>query len=196
MNEAKEKIQELVEKYESVKASGKIKKYTEEETKKDFILPFFNILGWNVYDREEVSAEEHIISSGRVDYGFYINGRAKFYLEAKPLKADLNIEEFAKQAIRYSFNRGVTWAVLTDFEAVKVFNAQSPSQYLGDKLYFEIKYPEYLERFDQLWLLSKESFKEDLIDQEAEKVGKKLQRIPVTEQLYKDLSECRKLLID
>ena len=91
MNEAKEKIQELVEKYESVKASGKIKKYTEEETKKDFILPFFNILGWNVYDREEVSAEEHIISSGRVDYGFYINGRAKFYLEAKPLKADLNI---------------------------------------------------------------------------------------------------------
>jgi len=194
-DQAKEEIKLLVKKYEQTKESGKIKNYTEESTKKDFILPLFKALGWKV-DEDEISAEEHEISSGRVDYGFYLNDQPKFYLEAKTLKADLDIEEFAKQAIRYSFNRGVTWAILTDFEAIKVFNAQSPSQYLGDKLYFEIKYSEYLNRFDQLWLLSKESFSEDLIDQEAEKVGKKLQRIPVTEQLYKDLNECRKLLID
>ncbi|PIP74589.1 MAG: hypothetical protein CO135_03790 [Candidatus Levybacteria bacterium CG_4_9_14_3_um_filter_35_16] len=192
---AKEEIKKLIAKYEQVKSSGKINSYTEEETKNAFITPLFKALGWNFEEKEEVSAEEHEISSGRVDYGFYINDRPKFYLEAKSLKANLNMEDFAKQAIRYSFNRGVTWAVLTDFEAIKVFNAQSPSQYLGDKLYFEIKYPDYLDRFDQLWLLSKESMREDLIDKEAERVGKKLQRVPVTEQLYKDLEECRKLLI-
>ena len=43
--DAKQKIQELVEKYEKVKTSRSVSKYTEEETKKDFILPLFRILG-------------------------------------------------------------------------------------------------------------------------------------------------------
>lgn len=190
----KTKIKELIQKYDAVKNSGKISSYNEEETKNAFIKPLFEALGWNFSEKEEVSAEENIISSGRVDYGFYIIGRIKFYLEAKPLKADLNNEDYARQAIRYSFNKGVTWAILTDFESIKVFNAQSPSNYLGDKKYFELKYSEYLPRFDKLWELSKESFTEDLIDKKAEEVGKKLQRIPITELLYKDLNECRELL--
>lgn len=192
--QAKQKIGELIKKYEEVLKSGEAKKYTEEETKKDFILPLFEALGWDVFNKKEVSAEEHIKSSGRVDYGFYINGRTKFYLEAKPLKADLNDEDFAKQAIRYSWNRGVTWAILTNFESVKVFNAQAISKYLGDKLYFEIPYSEFLERFDQLRQLSKDEFGHDLIDKEAERVGKKLQKVSITSLLYKDLNEGREIL--
>lgn len=195
-DKAKEEIKKIIAKYEQVKNSAKINSYTEEETKNAFIKPLFEALGWDFSEKEEVSAEEHISLSGRLDYGFHINGRPKFYLEVKKLKADLNNEEFARQAIKYSFNKGVTWAVLTDFEGLKVFNAQSPSKYLGDKLYFELKYSEYLNRFDQLWLLSKESFKEDLIDQKAIEAGKKLQKIPITELLSKDLNECRKLLTD
>ena len=184
----------LIEKYEQVKKSNQIKKYSEEETKKDFILPLFEIFGWNVSDRNEVSAEEHIASLGRVDYGFYINGRVKFYMEAKGLKEDLHREEYAKQAIRYAFNKGVTWAVLTNFESIKVFNAQAISKYLGDKLYFEISYDKYIDRLGQLLQLSKNSFEKDLIDIEAKKVGKMLQKIPVGELLYKDLKECREIL--
>ena len=84
-NEAKEKIKDLIDKYEKIKSAGRLKSYTEEETKKDFILPLFEVLGWNVFDKEEVSAEEHVSLSGRLDYGFYINGRPKFYLEVKTL---------------------------------------------------------------------------------------------------------------
>ena len=157
--EAKEKIGLLVEKYERVKNAGKLKSYTEEETKKDFILPLFEILGWDIYNKNEVTAEESI-SSGRVDYGFYLNNRIKFYLETKRLSADLHKEEFANQAIRYSWNKGATWAVLTDFESIKVFNAQDIKRSLADKLYFEIPYTDYLSRFDQLWLLSKKSFRQ------------------------------------
>ena len=73
--EIKEKIQELIDKYLAARHAGEVQRYTEEETKKDFILPLFNLLGWNVHDKKEVSAEEHIKSSGRVDYGFYLNGR-------------------------------------------------------------------------------------------------------------------------
>lgn len=194
-DEAKAVITKLVEKYESAKASNLISKYTEEETKKDFILPLFKALNWDVDDKNEVTAEEHQ-SSGRVDYGFYLNSRLKFYLEAKSLGADLHKEEFANQAIKYSWNKGATWAILTDFESIKIFNAQDIERSLGDKLFFEIPYAQYLERFDQLWLLSKDSFEENLLDKEAEKVGKKFQKIAVTTLLYKDLDNCRQILTD
>ena len=197
MEEAKKKIEQLIAKYEEIKANGAIKKQSEEQTKKDFILPLFEALGWDVYskDKAEVTAEEQI-SGKRVDYGFYINGFTKFYLEAKPLKADIHREEYAEQAIRYSWNKGVTWAVLTDFETLIVFNALSPEKSLHGKKYFEISYKEYLSRFDQLWLLSKESFLKNLLDQEAEKHGKKLQKVSVTESLSKDLNECRRILTE
>lgn len=194
-NSAKAKVKFLIEKYEKVQARGEVSRFTEEDTKNVFIKPLFEALGWDFANRDEVSSEEHIASSGRVDYGFYINSQPKLYLEAKKLKADLNIEDFAKQAIRYSFNKGVTWAVLTDFESIKVFNAQALSKYLGDKLYFEIKWPDYLEFFDRLWELSRESFLEGQIDKKAEEAGKKLQRVPITETLAKDLGESRRILL-
>lgn len=192
-DEAKLKIIELVKKYEQVIETRSISKYTEEETKKDFIQPFFHALGWDTQNKNEVTAEEHQ-QSGRPDYGFYLNSRCKFFVEAKALKTNLHNEEFANQAVRYSWNKGVIWAVLTDFESLKVFNAQVIDKSLFDKLFFEIKYSEYLDRFDQLWLLSRESFENNLLDIEGEKVGKKLQRVSVSELLYKDLNECRGIL--
>jgi len=191
--EAKKKVQGLINKYQKAKDDGKLKSYTEEETKKDFILPLFEILGWDVHNKNEVSAEESI-SGKRVDYGFYINNRVKFYLEAKKIKVDLHKEDYANQAIRYAWNKGAVWALLTDFESIIVFNAQDIERKLGDKLYFEIRYTEYLDRFDQLWLLSKEAFKNDELDKDAEKHGKKFQKVPVTSLLYEDLERCREIL--
>lgn len=193
-NEAKRKIQELVSKYEQVKLSGRIDKYSEQDTKDSFIRPMFEALGWDFDDREEVSKEEFVNSAGRVDYGIYLNNQPKLFIEAKKLGADIHKPEFAEQAIRYCFNRVVTWAVLTDFESLKVFNAQNVSENLSNKLYFEIPYSQYVERFDQIWQLSKESFETGLIDKEAMKVGKLQQKITVTEQLAKDLNEIRDLL--
>jgi len=193
--EAKEKIAKLIDKYDKVKSSGNIRSYTEEETKKDFILPLFEALGWEVFDKNEVSAEENI-SGDRVDYGFYLDGKIKFYLEAKKLSADSFKEDFANQAINYSWNRGATWAILTNFEHLKVFNAQVIEKDLSDKQFFEIPYNQYLERFDQLDLLSKEAFQNNLLDKKAEEWGKKLQRLPVNSLLYKDLQRCRDILTE
>ncbi|MEK7540697.1 MAG: N-6 DNA methylase [Patescibacteria group bacterium] len=192
--ETKQKIKKLVEKYEKAKNSGILKSYSEEETKKDFILPLFEALGWNTFEKKEVSAEEHIESSGRVDYGFYLNDRVKFYLEAKKISVDLFKEDYAHQAIRYSFNKGVVWAILTDFEGLIVFNAQEINKSLADKKLFDIPYNQYIKRFEQLWLLSRESFENDLIDKYAEEHGKKLQKVPISSLLYKDLQECRDIL--
>lgn len=192
-DEAKLKIKDLVQKYKQVIETRAVSKYTEEETKKDFILPLFRALGWDVDNKNEVTAEEHQ-SSGRVDYGFYLDERLKFYLEAKALKSDLNQEVYAYQSVKYSWNKGATWAILTDFESLKVFNAQDIDSSLANKLFFEIPYSKYIERFDQLWLLSKEAFKENLLDKDAEEHGKKLLKVSVSALLYKDLDECREIL--
>lgn len=193
-NEVKNKVQSLVDRYEGIKKErGLLRNYTEEETKKDFILPLFELLGWDVYNKKEVSAEESI-SGDRVDYGFYIDERIKFYLEAKKLGADLHKEEYAQQAIKYSWNRGVNWALLSDFEGIKIFNTQDPKASLASKLLFSISYSEYITRFEELYLLSKESFEKGLIDLYAERHGKKFEKIPVSELLYKDLNECREIL--
>jgi len=53
-----ERIKELISLSKRKKNSSEIKKYKEENTKKDFILPLFEALRWDVYSRmEENSAK-------------------------------------------------------------------------------------------------------------------------------------------
>lgn len=194
--ESKRKILELVEKYQRVKIDGRVKQYNEAQTRNEFIEPLFSYLGWdmrNIENENEVTTEEKI-SRDRVDLAFRINGIPKFFLEAKSLKTDLNLEQYARQAINYSWNKSVTWAVLTDFESIKIFNAQSESRNLSDKLVFEIAHEEFISDFDRLWLLSKESFNRNELDIYAEKYGKKQKSLTVNEKLYGDLKNARQLL--
>ena len=191
--QAREEIKALVEKYNKIIESGKAKSYNEEMTKKDFILPLFRALGWSVEDSDEVTAEEKI-SKGRVDYAFRIEGIPKLFLEAKAIREDLDRKEFAEQAINYAWHKGATWALLTDFEGIKVFNAEWKSVNYLQNQFFSINCNRFLDNFEQLWLLSKESLGLGLIDKEAEKWGKKAKKIPVDKQLLSDLTRFRELL--
>src|SRR5665647_2121427 len=121
-------IKALVDKYQEAVKEGRISKYNEEMTKKDFILPLFSALGWKTDDSREVTAEEKI-SKRRVDYGFRINGIPKFFLEAKSFKEDLDERKYIEQAISYSWHKGCTWAVLTNFESIKIFNAEIKTEH-------------------------------------------------------------------
>ncbi len=197
-NDVRQKIKGLVDKYQLVQISKKIKTYSEEDTIKDFILPLFEALGWDTANKEEVSAQDHIKGSGRPDYNFKINGVTQFYLEAKKLAADLDDEEFAHQAINYSWNKGVTYAILTDFQGIKVFNAQRIEKIDSiDKLVFELPYEKYLSDFETLWLLSRDSFLDKRLDAFAEKHGKKEKSVAVAtviQKLNQDIQWCREEL--
>ncbi|MCD6227775.1 N-6 DNA methylase [Candidatus Micrarchaeota archaeon] len=193
--EAKKIIAGLVEQFKKDLESGKANKYKEEETKTRYIQPLFEALGWDFSAKaDEVSMEEKI-SGKRVDYGFRINGVPKFYVEAKAVKKDLERKEFAEQAINYSWHKGCPWAVLTDFEGLKIFNAEW--KYIDNpyrNLFKDLKYYEYVEKFDDLWLLSKESMKKGELNTVAEKYGKKIKKKPVDKQLFSDLIEWRRKL--
>jgi len=190
---AKQEVRELIEKYNKVLEEKRASRYNEEMTKKDFILPLFRALGWDVENSLEVTAEE-TISRKRVDYGFRINGIPRFFLEAKALKADLNDRNFIEQAIDYAWTKGCTWAVLSDFGTVMIFNAEWKTEDLLQNLLKSIPCREFLDRFDELWLLSRESFEQGLIDREAEKWGKKTKLAPIDQQLLDDFSRWRNAL--
>jgi type I restriction-modification system DNA methylase subunit len=194
--EAKQQIQKLVEKYQRVAEAGKIKSYNEAQTRNEFIEPLFGFLGWdmrNLITDNEVTTEENI-SGGRVDLAFRFNNIPTMFLEAKAMKVDLDEWKWAEQAINYSWNKSVTWAVLTDFESIKIFNAEIPPKSISQNLFIELSCRDFINRFDQLWLLSKESFEQKLLDKEAQKWGRLTLRKQVGEKLFEDLMSWRVLL--
>jgi hypothetical protein len=193
-----ERIIELISKYDQIKKSGEIKRYNEESTKKDFILPLFEALGWNVYNRgkknDSISAEE-TISKKRVDYGFRINGIPKFFLEAKSLKEE-NIQsnpKYVTQAIDYAWMKSCSWAVLTNFETIAVYNADWKSGYFGGNLFFVLHPNDFLtdSRFTNL---SKVAFENNELDKTASKYGKKQVKNPINKQLLQDMIHFREIL--
>lgn len=189
-------IQRLIDKYDELAKMGKVKNYNEAQTRNEFIEPLFELLGWdmrNFHNFNEVTTEEKV-SKGRVDLAFRTHGIPVMFLEAKALRENLDEWKWAEQAINYAWNKGVTWAVLTDFEGIKVFNAEIPPTSLYNNLFFELKYHEYVSDIERLWLLSKESFLEKRLDAAAEKWGKKQRRTNVSDKLFADLLKWRQEL--
>ncbi len=193
-----ERIRELVEKYNQLKQSGEIKKYNEESTKIDFIQPLFEALGWNVYNRgkrnDSMSAEE-TISKKRVDYGFRINGIPKFFLEAKSLK-EANIEnnpKYVTQAIDYAWMKSCSWAILTNFDTIAVYNADWKETIFGNNLFFVLHPSDFLsdKRFE---LLSKSAFEQNELDKIASQYRKKQIKNPINKQLLQDMIYFREIL--
>ncbi len=195
-SKAQEKIQELVQKFRREQAAGVIGQYNESETKTGFIEPLLQALGWNTQDRNEVGLEEKI-SRGRVDYSLKIKGSPKIYIEAKPPRARLTKAEAISQAITYGYNkRSVQWVLLTDFQELRLFDVtiRPNKRNLEAGLRMDLTYDRFLERFDDLWLLSKESVESGLLDRSL--LSKKLDRLrrPVDKEILEDMKRWREVL--
>jgi len=195
-SETREKVQQLVEKFQREQAASVIGQYNESETKTGFIEPLLQALGWNTQDRNEVGLEEKI-SGGRVDYSLKIKGSPKIYIEAKPPRARLTKAETISQAITYGYNkRSVPWVLLTDFQELRLFDVtiRPNRRNLEAGLRMDLTYDRFLERFDDLWLLSKESVESGLLDRSL--LSKKLDRLrrPVDKEILEDMKRWRELL--
>jgi type I restriction-modification system DNA methylase subunit len=186
---AKAEIARLVEDYERSKSDGRFSRFSEEETKKDFILPLFRALGWRV-DSSEVSAEERILR-GRADYGFKIGGVTKFYVEAKPLSTDVWERTYLQQVIDYSYAKGVPWAVLTNFGRTVVLYAEARDPNPFNSHFLDLSAANYLSEFERLRLLSRSAIAGNELDSKAEAFGRKPKKQPIDKQLLKDLNSFR-----
>jgi adenine-specific DNA-methyltransferase len=186
------RIKSLVAKYEGLVPQQR-KALNESQNCKDFILPLFEALGWSVYS-DEVATEENI-GGKRADYTFRLNGVAKFFLEAKKPGVDLHQENFAEQAISYAWHKSVPWAILTNFETLKVFSAEWDEVDPERSLVFEIKCSDFAAS-EKLALLSRQSIEKREIDIWAEREFKKPKRENVDIQLAKDLIRWRTVLFE
>ena len=88
----------------------------------------------------------------------------------------------------------MTWALLSDFEGLKVFNAEWKEANPFNARFIEFDIDNYLTDFDRLWWLSKTETASRRLDAEAEKVGKKEKRQPVSQILFDDLKRWRENL--
>ncbi len=187
---AKAKISELVSKYKGYEARGMLKGLGEPDTKRVFIEPLLEALGWNMKDLGEVSMESNVLRT-RADYAFMVSGVFKFFLEAKAVNVELEEKE-AEQSVDYAYYKSVPWAVLTNFRELIIYNAEA--KYNKDSRFLKFTLDDYVSRLGELLLLGKEAFASNEIDTYAEKVGKKIKPEPVGKALLNDLMAWRKAL--
>jgi type I restriction-modification system DNA methylase subunit len=183
------KVEQLVQKFKALSAARR-RDFNEAATRQAFILPLFAALGWNVTDTAEVSPEEKT-SRGWVDFSFRLSGIPRFFLETKKIAADLADPRWVRQAIDYAWTKSVTWALLSDFEGLRVFNAEWKEDNPLRSQFIEFSVDTYLTDFPRLWWLSRPETAAGTLDREAEKVGKKVRKEPVSYHLFDDLKEWR-----
>jgi hypothetical protein len=155
-------IRGLLERY--VKdALEKVRKYpekpwTEENTKAVLVEPLLKVLGWDVHNLDEVERGYQVTVGTKkveVDYALKVNGKPKAFLEVKALGKDL--EPYIEQALSYAKVGDVEWVILTNGRELRVYDATQKFQIIGLTL------DEYVKRYDELLLLSKERMKEGVL---------------------------------
>jgi len=94
-----------------IQTEKKIQSLNEEATKQSIILPILQLLGWQVFDADEVYPE-FSIEKTRVDYALRNGTINKVFIEVKRINEDL--EKHQEQLLTYSFRQGVNLSILTN----------------------------------------------------------------------------------
>jgi len=177
-DQTKRKVEELVKKYtdfEKTQSRKEMDGISEANVRADFIDPLFEILGWDISNPDEYDREHFIRGTGFADVALKQNGVPIVFIEAKRFggiphirergDGDWTMEE--RQAILYAARSNCKWAILTNFEKFRVFNAATGLTILN----FEIIY-DYQDRFSELLYLTKDSVESGRIEKLAEREEK------------------------
>ena len=190
--EGQQTIRGLIDHCRIVLDSHEVRHFNEARTVNELILPLFGALGWDIHNRhgEGEVLPEQPAATGRADWTLSIRKVPRLLVEAKRLGIALT-PEHARQAIAYSYSRGVTWAVLSNFQETRVYNAEWALKDPELSRFLTLRWDHLDVDLDRLGLLTRRGVDEGLLDQEAEKYGRKRVRTPVGEQLFADLVRFR-----
>ncbi len=128
-------INELVQRFDDNRASYLAGQYNETQLRREFLDPFFEALGWDVFNKQgyaeaykDVIHEDAIKVGGGTrapDYAFRTGGARKFFVEAK--KPSVNIKDDISPAFqlrRYAWSARLPLSILTDFEEFAVYDCR------------------------------------------------------------------------
>ena len=182
-------IQNLIDRFHMNLTAYRSGAYNETQVRLEFIDPFFEALGWDVYNKngyaesyKDVVHEDSIRVEGHAkapDYCFRIGGTRKFFLEAK--KPSISIKDAinpAHQLRRYAWSAKLPLSILTDFEEFAVYDCRikpNPSDSATLSRIMYLTYTDYAAKWDKIEsIFSREAVLKGSFDQFAEtKKGKK-----------------------
>nr|WP_315221975.1 type I restriction endonuclease [uncultured Duganella sp.] len=140
---------------------------TEEATKNAMIMPFIQLLGYNVFDPSEVTpelvADVGTKKGEKVDYAVLRDGKPIMLFECKKSGADLHINH-ASQLFRYFHVTEARFGVLTNGLTYKFFTDLEQPNKMDEKPFFEFNILDFKERdVDELKKFAKTMFDLDTI---------------------------------
>ncbi|MGF1644983.1 MAG: type I restriction endonuclease [Thiotrichales bacterium] len=140
---------------------------TEEATKNAMIMPFIQILGYNVFDPLEVTpelaADIGTKKGEKVDYAILRDGKPIILFECKKAGADLGINH-AGQLFRYFHVTEARFGVLTNGLVYRFFTDLEQPNKMDDKPFFEFSILDLKERdVEELKKFAKSAFDLDTI---------------------------------
>lgn len=140
---------------------------TEEATKNSMVMPFIQILGYNVFDPMEVTpeivADVGTKKGEKVDYAILKDGKPIILFECKKVGGDLNINH-AGQLFRYFHVTAARFGVLTNGLVYKFFTDLEQPNKMDEKPFFEFNILEFKERdVEELKKFAKTAFDLDTI---------------------------------
>ncbi len=207
----KQRIHELVQKYERNRDYYRTSQFNETQVRNEFLDPLFEILGWDIRNKlgkstneREVLLEEALKAnasthSKKPDYTFRLYGERKFFIEAKKPCVHINEDnEPAKQVRRYGFTAGLKISVLSNFEDIFIYDTTNPVEDTDSLAKARIKtyhYTDYEDAAeDLLRLLGRESVYTGQFDSEWKDITVKVEHTSIDKLFLKQINEWRLLL--
>jgi hypothetical protein len=112
---------------------------TEEAAKTALVLPFFQALGYDVFNPSEVipefTADVGIKKGEKVDYALCAEGRVNILVECKPSSVDLDLKH-ASQLFRYFSTTDARVAILTNGVVYKFYSDIEQPNKMDEKPFF------------------------------------------------------------
>lgn len=140
---------------------------TEEATKNAMVMPFIQILGYNVFDPLEVTpelvADVGTKKGEKVDYAILRDGKPIMLFECKKAGGDLHINH-ASQLFRYFHVTEARFGVLTNGLVYRFFTDLEQPNKMDEKPFFEFNILDFKERdVEELKKFAKAAFDLDTI---------------------------------
>jgi hypothetical protein len=206
---APENIHQLVKRFEEQLDSYRLSKYNEAQLRHEFLNPFFEALGWDLFNRQgyaetykEVIVEDSLEVEGATkapDYAFRVGGQRKFIVEAKKPSVNIQMDIHpAFQLRRYAWSAKLPLGILTDFEEFVIYDCRikpdkKDKASTGRITYYSFR--DYVEKWDEIAdIFSREAVLKGSFDKFAEGVKGKKGTAEVDDAFLLEIEHWRDLL--
>ncbi len=178
----------LVDQFREHQATYMSGEFNEAALRIQFIDPMFELLGWDVYNRQGFAeAYKHVVhedtlkiggSTKAPDYSFRVGGVRKFFVEAK--KPSVKIKDAVAPAFqlrRYAWSAKLPLSILTDFEEFAVYDCRVRPQKTDGPATARTMYltfDQYEDRWDEIAsIFSLDAIQKGSFDKYADSTKKK-----------------------